>query len=212
MKKKFLFALLMSIFLLSTGFYYHPDSYSREDEQMTVLIDNEADVILVGDSRVYYLLEHKPDIQSSVCCRGGSKIEWLEGTALPSLKTDADIENKTIIIMSGVNNMMEENPKDIAKNMKRIYDEFTDLGADVVLCNVGPTGKDIDSNFNKKIIQYNKELKKRVPSVVDLHGFLVQNGFEYRAPEDIWHYDAETDEKIVNLLETALNKKGISIK
>ena len=96
--------------------------------------------------------------------------------------------------------------------MQRIYDEFTDLGADVILCNVGPTGKDIDSDFNKKIIQYNKQLKKRVPSVVDLHGFLVQNGFEYRTSEDIWHYDAETDEKIVNLLEDVLNKKGISIK
>lgn len=212
MKRKFLIFLLIVAFLLSTGFYYNPDSYSWEESQKTLLIDNEADVIIIGDSRVYLLMVHNPDIRSSTCCRPGSKIEWLEETALPSLKTDKDIADKTIVIMSGVNNMLEEEPKDIAKHMKRIYDEFTDLGADVVLCNVGPTGKDIDSDFNKKIIQYNKELEKRVPSVVDLHGFLVENGYEHRIPDDIWHYDAETDRKILNLLEDMLNKKGISIK
>lgn len=209
MKKKFLFILLMSIFLLSTGFRYNSTDYSWEESQKTLIKDNNTDVILVGDSRVYFLLEHNPDIKSSVCCRPGSKIEWLEETALPSLKTDENIADKTIVIISGVNNMMEEKPESIAKHMSKIYNEFTDLGANVVLCNVGPTGKDIDSNFNKKIIRYNNEIKKRIPSVVDLHGFLVENGFEYRIPDDIWHYDTKTDEKVLTFLETTLNKTNL---
>ena len=209
MKKKLLILSLMSIFLLSTGFRYNSTDYSWEESQKTLIKDNNTDVILVGDSRVYFLLEHNPDIQSSVCCRPGSKVEWLEETALPSLNTDENIADKTIVIISGVNNMMEEDPKDIAEHMNEIYNEFTDLGANVVLCNIGPTGKDIDSDFNRKIIQYNTEIKHRIPSVVDLHGFLVKNGFEYRIPDDIWHYDTETDEKILLLLKAELNKSYI---
>lgn len=127
MKKKLLILSLMSIFLLSTGFRYNSTDYSWEESQKTLIKDNNTDVILVGDSRVYFLLEHNPDIQSSVCCRPGSKVEWLEETALPSLNTDENIADKTIVIISGVNNMMEEDPKDIAEHMNEIYNEFTDL-------------------------------------------------------------------------------------
>lgn len=207
MKNKiFIIAIFIFMFFVLTGFR-NVKNYVDEENGI-VYEDNDSDIYIVGDSRVYQMrksLDNASDFNWIGI--SGSGYYSLINDIVPCLNKER-LKGKTIIVESGLNDIL------FGGGIQRAYIYYYDFynntaqrwikrGASVKMLRVLPIAPWSESNINKNrfIQNYNDILQVHIPAnigVIDLN----QTSLGYR---DELHFDDETSVELFKGLKLQLD-------
>ncbi len=163
--------LLIISFLLSCGF-------KNIETEKEIRIDNGSNVYLIGDSRTYCGYLQTQDDRVNYLARSGSTYEYFHDNYLPFLKRHP-LRNRTIVILYGINDIMQDGLEVAAQNWLDFYINeaplLMDNGATIVFCSVnhvdyklchaitGDIPKSSIDQLNKNIDIFNSFISENLP-------------------------------------------------
>lgn len=202
MKKLQVLTIIISAFFILTGFKNCPQG--DEVPYGAVYEDNGANTYIVGDSRIYFMresMENASDFNWIAVC--GSGYYHLENQ-FKSILDAEDLNGKTIIIESGLNDIIFAGGADSAYVWYYSFytttaQDYIKRGATVKMLKLLPILPCSDHNIemNDTVAFYNDALAERIPSnieVIDLSD--ISLGYV-----DELHFDGDTSVNLYHGLQ-----------
>ena len=194
------------------------------DMPMPKLIDNESNVIRIGDSRVDFMYQNVSEEEknkSSWIVEGGAGYDWLQRTVVPTIDS-MNIKDKTIIIQLGVNDIIFHDLNYAKENYSNFYKtkaiEWNNRGANVYFDYVWPIYRKATNNIKINSIscddffsEYNNYIVSILPKEINIMNFnqeIINQKQKMITTIDGIHFIPEDYIRIYNFQKYILIEKG----
>lgn len=198
---------------------YYQNIYSKAKNSFVQKMDkiNDSKLIIVGDSRMQLINDDKEIVKPfnmEFVAKGGTKIDWLENTALPRVQRilDKNEFNYYVLVNMGVNDLDNKNydGNEIAKDYFDIYEALARKYKEIniYILSVNPIEEKTINNYfngnnrtNKKIKLFNKSIQDKLKEN-DLNNMYYcdsYNVLNFKTLDGL-HYTQDTNKKIINYI------------